>query len=89
MGARRSSGGYMLTIERCRAAVWIHGISCLDYMAQDINEAINLATHMESKGMPYDKQRASEYADELCIVAQVRREMEGRKHCPCCKQVLP
>lgn len=77
----------MLTIERMRHAVAIYGPSCLDWTSNDIREALRECRSMEDAGMAYDRKRASEYADELAIVATVRQETAGRKPCPCCGKV--
>lgn len=76
----------MLTLERMRHAVATYGPSSLDWTSRDIQEALRECRSMEDGGMPYDRKRASEYADELSIVATVRQELAkaNRKPCPCC-----
>lgn len=77
----------MLTLERMRHAVATYGPSSLDYVSRDIQEAMRECRAFEDTGLPYDRKRGSEYADELAIVAQVRSETAGRKACPCCGRV--
>jgi len=79
----------MMTVERLREAVAIHGPRCLDYVRRDIQEALTMATGLEQAGMSYDRKRASEYADELCFVAQVRKETQGKACCPACGRINP
>ena len=79
----------MLTLTRCRESVLIHGPSCLDYMRRDIQEALAMALSLDKAGMPSDRSRASEYADELCIIAQVRSETQGKPCCLTCGRVMP
>jgi hypothetical protein len=77
----------MLTVEHMRHAVATSGPMALDYTSQDIQSALaNVRAFMDA-GIPHDTKRASEYADELAIVAQVRREITGRKPCPCCGKI--
>ena len=79
----------MLTLERMRHAVATSGTIALDYTSRDIHEAMAQCRAFEDSGIPYDRKRASEYADELCIVATVRRETGDRKACPFCGRVMP
>jgi len=77
----------MLTLAHLRHAVATYGPSTLDYHSRDIQDALANCRAFEDAGMPYDRKRASEYADELAIVATVRRDTAGRKPCPCCWRV--
>ena len=79
----------MLTTERCRSIARTHGIPALDWISRDIQEALRNCRAFGDAGMPYDRERESEYGDELCIVANVRREFIGKPVCKCCGQVLP
>jgi hypothetical protein len=74
----------MLTLERMRHAVATYGPSSLDWTSKDIQQSLANCRAFEDAGQPYDRKRASEYADELAIVATVRRETAGRTACPCC-----
>ena len=79
----------MLTLERCRTVARTHGITALDWLSRDIQEALRNCRAFGDAGIAYDRERESEYCDELCIVAQVRREVMGKPVCQCCGQVLP
>ena len=74
----------MISLERMRHAVATYGPSSLDCTSKDIQAALANCRAFLDAGMPYDERRASEYADELAIVATVRRETAGRTACPCC-----
>lgn len=79
----------MLTLDRMREAVRFSGPIALDWTSNDIQEALRNARAMQAAGMLTDERRISEYHDELCIVATVRRELQdsNRKPCPCCGRV--
>jgi hypothetical protein len=77
----------MLTIKALRDSVSRHGIAAINYASQDIREALEMCRQFEGQGIAYDRKRASEYADELAIVAQVRQETVGKVACPCCGKI--
>jgi hypothetical protein len=70
----------MLTLQRVREM----SDDALSYTSKDIQEALENVNQFERAGMPFDRKRASEYLDELALIAQVRHERKGKQLCPCC-----
>lgn len=65
-------------------AVQMHGKSCLDFITRDLHEAIRCARDLDDAGCMVDHGRLSEYHDELCVVAEVRKLLERKPVCPTC-----
>lgn len=73
----------MLTLERARGM----DDTALAWTSKDIYEALAAVGQMKAAGIPVDEKRASEYADELALVAQVRYErknLSANRACPHC-----
>lgn len=74
----------MLTLSHARTM----SQAALDWTSQDIRDALaNVRAFIDAR-IPYDEKRASEYADELSIIATVRQERATRPTCPTCGHIL-